>query len=121
MFLGLGGFDEARFAVAYNDIDYCLRLRDRGLRTAYAHLSKISVRVGQQLNQGQVVGAVGTTGLSTGPHLHYEVWMNGRPINPASAKLPVGQQLVGSDLSEFRSAMGRMRNVAMAGASAPDA
>lgn len=53
-----------------------------GIETLYAHLSKISVRVGDQISRGQNVGLVGSTGHSTGPHLHYEVRVNGLPKNP---------------------------------------
>jgi len=55
-----------------------------GFTTLYAHLSKISVSVGDQLNTGDVVGLAGSTGRSTGPHLHYEVRYKKRPINPYS-------------------------------------
>ena len=61
-----------------------------GLVTRYAHLSKITVKPGDAVNRGQVIGQVGSTGRSTGPHLHYEVWANGRPINPLA--LLTGQQ-----------------------------
>jgi len=54
----------------------------RGFKTRYAHLSAISVHVGQHLAVGQRIGAMGSTGRSTGTHLHYEVWENGRPQNP---------------------------------------
>lgn len=54
-----------------------------GLATRYAHLSAISVAVGQQLAAGAPVGRVGSTGRSTGPHLHYEVRMDGEPVDPA--------------------------------------
>lgn len=54
-----------------------------GFKTRYAHLQAISVRAGQRVAVGQRVGAMGSTGRSTGVHLHYEVWMNGRPQNPA--------------------------------------
>lgn len=56
-----------------------------GLRTRYGHLSSIAVRVGQSVRSGDVIGAVGSTGSSTGPHLHYEVRIDGRPISPLPA------------------------------------
>jgi murein DD-endopeptidase MepM/ murein hydrolase activator NlpD len=53
-----------------------------GFKTRYGHLSAISVTVGQQVAVGQRIGAMGSTGRSTGTHLHYETWLNGRPQNP---------------------------------------
>jgi murein DD-endopeptidase MepM/ murein hydrolase activator NlpD len=53
-----------------------------GYTTRYAHLQEILVRPGQQLKRGEVVGILGSTGRSTGPHLHYEVRKNGRSVNP---------------------------------------
>ncbi len=54
-----------------------------GFKTRYAHLQTISVRPGERVAVGQRIAAMGSTGRSTGVHLHYEVWMNGRPQNPA--------------------------------------
>lgn len=55
-----------------------------GIQTRYGHLSKIRVKSGQKVKKGQLIGAVGTTGMSTGPHLHYEVRFNGIPMNAAN-------------------------------------
>lgn len=56
----------------------------RGLQTRYAHLSSLGVAPGQQVRRGDVLGSVGSTGRSTGPHLHYEVRLNGQAISPAA-------------------------------------
>lgn len=53
-----------------------------GLRTRYGHLSKIDVQVGDTIQRGQLMGAIGSTGRSTGPHLHFEIRINDKPINP---------------------------------------
>jgi murein DD-endopeptidase MepM/ murein hydrolase activator NlpD len=53
-----------------------------GIETRYAHLSRHAVRPGLSVTRGQIVGYAGSTGRSTGPHLHYEVWIDGRAVNP---------------------------------------
>ena len=58
-----------------------------GIRTTYSHMSRIAASPGQTVRQGQVIGYVGSSGLSTGPHLHYEVYKDGRPVNPLSVKM----------------------------------
>jgi murein DD-endopeptidase MepM/ murein hydrolase activator NlpD len=88
----------------------------KGMRTRYAHMYRIGVRNGQRVEQGQNIGQVGSTGLSTGPHLHYEVWQNGKPVDPRSVKLFGGaQKLGGADLARFKAQMTRLKNLPKAG------
>ncbi|MCS6987831.1 MAG: M23 family metallopeptidase [Sphingomonadaceae bacterium] len=83
----------------------------RGLKTRYAHLSRIDVRPGQAVGQGQRIGAVGSTGLSTGPHLHYEVWRDGRAVNPAETRFLAGPRLEGAELARFKAELDRIRRL----------
>ncbi len=71
--------------------------------TAYAHMSRFdsSIRRGVRVRQGQIIGYVGTTGTSTGPHLHYEILMGGRQVNPAAVKVGTGRKLEGEQRRLF--------------------
>lgn len=90
-----------------------------GLATRYCHMSRIAVRGGQPVNRGQVIGYVGSTGLSTGPHLHYEVYRNGRSINPESVRFVTRAQLSGPELAQFRANLARLKQVEPGAALAP--
>ena len=82
-----------------------IRIRHNGsLKTAYGHMSRYArgLGVGDRVSQGQVIGYVGSSGLSTGPHLHYEVHLDGVQVNPMSIDLPTGETLEGRDLAAFR-------------------
>jgi murein DD-endopeptidase MepM/ murein hydrolase activator NlpD len=81
-----------------------LRVRHNGtFETAYAHLKGFArgVRTGKRVEQGQIIGYVGTTGNSTGPHLHYEVMTGGKQVNPLRVKMPSGRTLDGKELARF--------------------
>ena len=73
-------------------------------KTLYAHMRGFAagIRTGVHVNQGQVIGYVGATGRSTGPHLHYEVQIENRPVNPTTIRAAGGVQLAGKDLLSFR-------------------
>ncbi len=75
-----------------------------GIRTRYAHLSGVADRLvpGAQVSQGDRIGTVGATGLATGPHLHYEFLVHGRPVDPSSVDLPVERPLPVEDFERFR-------------------
>ena len=82
-----------------------LRIRHSGgWDTGYGHISRYAkgVRPGVRVRQGQVVAYVGSTGLATGPHLHYEIFQKNRRVNPLSAKVPQGTVLAGRELKRFR-------------------
>lgn len=76
-----------------------------GFATAYAHMSRIAVSSGKRVRQGEVIGYVGSTGLSTGPHLHYEIYKNGAAVNPASVSFRTQTQLAGAELRRFKAAL----------------
>lgn len=79
-----------------------------GLGTGYLHMSRIAVSPGQQVRRGQIVGYVGSTGLSTGPHLHYEVYRNGSAVNPSSISMTTRSMLEGEQLRAFRARLAEM-------------
>ena len=75
-----------------------------GWKTYYGHLSRISLKVkkGRSVEQGQIIGNVGSTGLATGPHLHYEFRINDKPVNPLSVKIPEGWPIPAKELAAFK-------------------
>lgn len=101
--------------------NYIQLLHRPGLMTAYAHLSRFAVKPGTQVAQGQVIGYVGSTGLSTGPHLHYEVWVDQRPVDPMSIKFTGGTTLAGGEMGRFRGELDRMRALRAAGTEVAEA
>lgn len=82
-----------------------------GLSTRYCHMSRLAVRGGQGVRRGQVIGYVGSTGLSTGAHLHYEMYRSGRAVNPAGVKFVTRAQLEGRELMEFRAKLRQLKAI----------
>jgi murein DD-endopeptidase MepM/ murein hydrolase activator NlpD len=83
-----------------------------GMATGYGHMSKIAVANGGRVRAGQVIGYVGSTGLSTGPHLHYEVYQNGRTVNPLSVKFTVAAQVDEKQLAAFKLRLAELKKIA---------
>ena len=82
----------------------CVKIKHNSTyTTVYAHMSKFAkgIKKGQKVIQGQIIGYVGSTGMSTGPHLHYEVIENNKKINSQTLRLPSGKTLKGSDRKKF--------------------
>jgi len=82
-----------------------------GLQSGYAHMSRFAVSRGQRVKRGQVIGYAGSTGLSTGPHLHYELYRNGKHIDPLSVQFVVRAQLSPGELQQFRAHLRELKTV----------
>ena len=81
------------------------------IATGYGHMSRIAARVGQKVTRGQVIGYVGSTGLSTGPHLHYELFKGGKATNPNSIKFTQVATLSGKSLSAFKGRLAQLKRL----------
>ena len=92
-------------ADVYGSFGNYVRIRHaNSYETAYAHLNGFArgIRAGKRVRQGDIIGYVGTTGRSTGPHLHYEVHHRGGAVNPQNLKIATGKQLTGAALDRFK-------------------
>ena len=100
---GSGVIERASWFGAYGK--FIMIRHNSTYKTAYAHLSGFAkgIRSGSRVQQGQVIGYVGSTGRSTGPHLHYEVLVNGQRVNSQKLNLPSGKNLVGAEKEDFES------------------
>jgi murein DD-endopeptidase MepM/ murein hydrolase activator NlpD len=84
----------------------------KGLATIYAHMSAMAAHSGQSVHRGEIIGFVGSTGLSTGPHLHYEVLQNGKAVNPLAVRYAGNAGLDRQEQHEFNA---RLRALLTAG------
>lgn len=99
---GNGVIEEAKFRGEYGNY---VRIRHaNGYQTAYGHMSRYGagVRDGVKVRQGQIIGYVGSTGLSSGPHLHYEVLVNNRFVDPLQIQVPRERRLTGRQLADYQ-------------------
>ena len=105
---GSGVVEVARRVGAYGK--YVRLKHSNGYKTAYAHMSRYArgIKSGAKVRQGQVIGYVGSTGRSTGPHLHYEVLRGERRINPLRVRIAGGRKLQGKMLEKFKRMVARV-------------
>ena len=82
-----------------------------GIGTGYAHMSRIAVSPGTHVRAGQVIGYVGSSGLSTGPHLHYELYRGGRPVNPLSVSFTIKAGVDKQELAAFKARLAQLKGV----------
>jgi murein DD-endopeptidase MepM/ murein hydrolase activator NlpD len=105
---GSGVIEEAGGKGLYGNY---IRIRHgNGYQTAYGHMMRFAqgIREGVKVRQGQVIGYVGSTGISSGPHLHFEVLVNNRFVDPLSIQVPRERRLTGKLLAEFQKERGRI-------------
>jgi murein DD-endopeptidase MepM/ murein hydrolase activator NlpD len=86
-----------------------------GLVTSYSHMSRLVVEPGTMVRQGQLIGYVGSSGLSTGPHLHYEVYRNGTAVNPLGVKFASRAMLDGPELERFKAHLAQLMAIGTSG------
>ena len=99
-------------AGTWGGLGRAVRLRHaNGYQTIYGHLSRIYVKRGQRVTQGQRIGAVGSTGLATGPHLDYRMKLNNRYVDPLKVQLPPAEPIPEDELPSFGAA--RTRHLAL--------
>ena len=116
-----GGYGAPIYAVTDGTVTYAGRKggfgnfvkvqHSGGLASGYAHMSRIAVSNGRRVRKGQILGYIGSTGLSTGPHLHYELYRGGRAINPSSVKFVERAQLGGQELRRFKGELQKLKLV----------
>lgn len=82
-----------------------------GMVTLYGHMSSIAATPGEVVHQGQVIGYVGSSGLSTGPHLHFEVKIGGKAVNPLTARLQTRSAIAGADLQAFKARLKQFESI----------
>ena len=82
-----------------------------GYATGYGHMSRIAVYPGSRVRAGQIIGYVGSTGLSTGPHLHYELYQNGHAVNPMSVRFTVNNAVDQKELAAFKAKLAALKGV----------
>ena len=111
MAAGNGVIEEAQYKGQYGNY---IRIRHaNSYLTAYGHMSRFAggIAPGQKVRQGQIIGYVGSTGLSTGPHVHFEVLIGDRFVDPVKIPMPDGRRLAGRQLADFMREKGRIEDL----------